>query len=479
MSKPAWLTSALIGGLGVAAFAQAQPVATNTAPTRGPAAFAPRATPTPGAETALKHLLVTVASGEPDYTSMTPQMASQVRPQLAQVHDLLSKLGPVTAMTFQEFDGANDVYDVTFAASTWRWTVGLAPDGKLASSGTLGPVSPPDPTLAPYASTKDSVRLPDGRTIHMVCMGQGTPLVILTPGGNDYASVWNKVQPVVAVKTRVCAWERAGSGLSSPSPKPQTVAETTTDLQAALKAGSFAGPYVMVGHSRGAYETLLMKDREPSSVVGMVLVDPDPPGFLAERDRLAPAVGKLDRANPDPAFTRLKACAATLRDGTVRRGGPDPNGCLALPRYPTNWPRELRMAMEQRFAGLTPAGLAADLDTRAAQFDPDFGDRDSQASTKVGRNYGSMPLVVLTAGDETPPPPNLKLPADVAAGFKLSDAQFRRDHAVLAALSTRGVHRTVAGTTHMIPQIKPLTVVDAIDEVVDEARESTGNQARR
>ena len=146
-----------------------------------------------------------------------------------------------------------------------------------------------DKTLVPYASTKDSVRLPDGRTIHMVCMGHGSPLVILTPGGNDWALVWNKVQPAVAQKTRVCSWERPGAGLSTPPPNPQTVAETTTDLQAALDAAHLAGPYVVVGHSRGAGESLLLKDREPSRVIGMVLVDPAVPGWHAIRDRVAPA----------------------------------------------------------------------------------------------------------------------------------------------------------------------------------------------
>jgi len=315
------------------------------------------------------------------------------------------------------------------------------------------------------------VRLPDGRTIHMVCMGRGSPLVILTPGGNDNSWVWNKVQPTVAEKTRVCAWERAGSGLSSPSPKPQTVAETTTDLQAALRAAHLAGPYVVVGHSRGANESLLLKDREPSRVVGMVLVDPQPPGFQAERERIAPALPEWERANPDPAYATLKTCAAAVRAGTVRRGGPDPDGCLADPRFPPSYPPELRQALERRFAELTPAEIAADLDSRAAVLDTgDYAQRDAKASVKAGRDFGHMPLIVLTAGDAMTPPPGGNLPPAVLEGLKVQDAAFRRGHEALAALSTRGVTRIVAGTTHMIPQIKPQAVIDAIGEVVDGAR---------
>jgi pimeloyl-ACP methyl ester carboxylesterase len=461
--------SAVIVALAAPALAQAQPSPANGAAAK--AAFAPRDTPTPGAEAALKHFLDTLANGALDETSLTPQMASLVRPQVAQVHGLLSMLGPVTGMKFLEFDGASDLFDVTFAASTWRWTVTLAPGGKLASSSILGPVTPTDPTLAPYASTKDSVRLPDGRTIHMVCMGQGSPLVILTPGGNDYSSAWNKVQPAVAEKTRVCSWERAGAGLSSPPPEPQTVAQTTTDLQAALKAGGFSGPYVVVGHSRGGNESLLLKDREPSKVVGMVLVDPQPPGFQDERDRLAPALSELERATPNPLYTHRKDCAAAVRAGTVRRGGPDPDTCFLLPGFPTNWPTELRTALEWRFAELTPAEFAADLDSRAAVLDTgDYARRDGRASVKAGRNYGKMPLIVLTAGESAPPPPSL--PSAVLEGLKVQEAAFRREHDALAALSTRGVNRSVAGAGHMIPQIRPQAVIDAIDEVVDEARGS-------
>jgi pimeloyl-ACP methyl ester carboxylesterase len=381
-------------------------------------------------------------------------------------------------MRFVEFNGDSDLYDVTYASATWRYAVSLDAAGKIAGSTILGPVMPTDPTLAPYASAKDSVRLPDGRTIHMVCMGKGSPLVILTPGGNDYSWVWNKVQPAVAQKTRVCAWERASAGLSSPSPKPQTVAETTSDLQAALKAGGLSGPYVVVGHSRGGNESLLLKDREPGKVVGMVLVDPQPPGFETERDRMAPALSEWERANPDPTLPVLSKCAAGLRAGTVRRGAPDPDHCLAAPLYSSTYPPELSRALERRFAKMTPAEIASNMDSTAAQRGAeDFARRDADASVKAGRNYGDMPLIVLTAGDTGPFAPNL--PPAVTEGLKLQDAAFRRDHDGLAALSIRGVNRTVAGTTHMIPQIKPQAVIDAIGEVVDEARGAPGERAGR
>ena len=67
------------------------------------------------------------------------------------------------------------------------------------------------------------------------------------------------------------------------------MAETTADLIAALKATRVEGPFVVVGHSLGAYETLLLKDRAPEVVVGMVLVDPSVPDQV---DRLNKVAGK-------------------------------------------------------------------------------------------------------------------------------------------------------------------------------------------
>jgi pimeloyl-ACP methyl ester carboxylesterase len=100
------------------------------------------------------------------------------------------------------------------------------------------PVSVPKPVdeaLAPYASVADSVKLRDGRELHFVCMGKGSPTVILTAGMGDFAGIaWSAVQPAMARITRVCAWDRPGFGLSDGDPVKQTVSTTTADLEAAL-----------------------------------------------------------------------------------------------------------------------------------------------------------------------------------------------------------------------------------------------------
>jgi hypothetical protein len=90
---------------------------------------------------------------------------------------------------------------------------------------------------------------------------------------------------------------------------------------------------------------------------------------------------------------------------------------------------------------------------------------DARIASKPDRNYGRMPLIVLTSSEFPPPPPGQ--PGPTKAELM---AEFAHEHGQIAALSTRGVDRVVEGSSHFIQQIKPQVVIDSIDEVVDAAR---------
>ncbi len=156
-------------------------------------------------------------------------------------------------------------------------------------------------------------RLSDGKTIHVKCMGTGAPTVILTPGLGGSSADWHEVQPQLAEVTRVCAWDRLGSGLSSKATGLETVADTTADLIAALKAARIEGPFVVVGHSLGAYESLLLKDRAPETVVGMVLVDPSIPDQVDRLAKVAPKPPLPGKQMLDPLAISAKQVADPKR----------------------------------------------------------------------------------------------------------------------------------------------------------------------
>ena len=241
------------------------------------------------------------------------------------------------------------------------------------------------------------VRIGAGKAINIKCMGRGSPTVILTAGLGD--SEWQKVQPQVARVTKVCFWDRYGSGFSSKATGRETVAETTADLIAALKAARIGGPFVAVGHSLGAYESLLLKDRAPKAVVGMVLVDPSIPD---QGDRLNKAVHKpplSGKALLNPLFISSKQVV-------------DPK-----------------------------------------------------------RNYGAMPIIVLTSTKVPELPPGTPDAANARATFAAMDAEMHRGHAELAALSSRGVQRLVPDSGHYIQLDRPDAVIAAIEEVISATRD--------
>ena len=316
---------------------------------------------------------------------------------------------------------------------------------------------PVDTALEPYVSTVDSVRLPDGRHLHFVCMGRGSPTVILTAGLGDWSgSAWEHFQPEVAKITRVCSWDRPGFGLSDGAAGKVSAATNTVDLEAALSRSTIRGPYVMVGHSLGAYETLLYTDRNPSKVVGMVLIDPS---YI---DMAARAKRNWERFHlPDPGSAtwgaQFRKCAEELRRGVLKPGKSDPDKCLA---FPASFPRKVRMALTTQYIS-SPQYW----ETTAAFVD-DGTVEGSRLVINPQRNYGNMPLVVLTSTEHPQNAPPLD-PAFQDA----SDALMNQGHDELSALSMRGRNVRVAGADHYIHRSQPKAVLDAIETVIREAHE--------
>src|SRR5215475_9589217 len=134
-----------------------------------------------------------------------------------------------------------------------------------------------DQRILPYAQPGQLIDI-GGRHINMQCAGAGKPTVILMSGIFSWSVVWYKTQPVIAQKTRVCAFDRAAYGFSDPASRPQIASNVVEDLHNVLQAGLIPGPYVLVGHSLGGLEARVYAQRWPEEVVGMVLVDTSPAG---------------------------------------------------------------------------------------------------------------------------------------------------------------------------------------------------------
>jgi pimeloyl-ACP methyl ester carboxylesterase len=116
-----------------------------------------------------------------------------------------------------------------------------------------------------------------GHRLHLLCVGSGTPTVILESGLGEAAAYWGWISNAVAQETRVCAYDRAGRGWSDPVATSQDGVAVATDLHILLDRGRVAGPFVLVGHSSGAEYVRIFAGRYPEQVAGMVLLDGQPP----------------------------------------------------------------------------------------------------------------------------------------------------------------------------------------------------------
>jgi pimeloyl-ACP methyl ester carboxylesterase len=328
-----------------------------------------------------------------------------------------------------------------------------------------------------YSTPQLVVPIEKGRNINLVCMGHGSPTVILSAGMGGWSFNWGLVQPALAERTRVCAWDRAGSGFSSPSREPQDIVHTTADLERALKKADIRGPYVMVGHSLGGYESLRFTDQHRHSVVGMVLVDPDIPDRAAVDERLAPQFAAVSRALEDQDLKQRQDCVEELRAGTLKSGTAQFEQCTAQ-SVPDVLPH-LKAAIAR--LNTDPARILNQASLEKEHY------VDGREVINAQRRYGNMPLIVLTAGLEEasalsmvshlpPATPGAGTPEELAQ-LREQIARFLREgwgeaHDAYAALSSRGRNQLVPDSGHGIPTSKPEVVISAVNEVLDEIRPS-------
>src|SRR5215203_4951654 len=69
-----------------------------------------------------------------------------------------------------------------------------------------------------------------GYSLHMNCVGQGSPTVVLDAGMGLFSAHWVRVQRQVSGTTRVCSYDRAGMGWSEMGPDPRDAKQITSEL---------------------------------------------------------------------------------------------------------------------------------------------------------------------------------------------------------------------------------------------------------
>jgi pimeloyl-ACP methyl ester carboxylesterase len=268
--------------------------------------------------------------------------------------------------------------------------------------------------------------------MHLDCVGQGSPTVILESGLGDTYVSWRKVQPQIAQFSRVCSYDRAGLGYSVSSSRPRTSRVMAEELHALLRAAGVAPPYVLVGHSMGGFNVRLFASLYRNEVVGMVLVDSSHPD---QDNRFPPELKKMEG-------TWLRE-AEFLEFST-----------------PFGVPRLMGLCDED------PVQRAAECNLHTAREGVAElkAFPESAAETAATGPLDDMPLAVLS---HDPDKPSSELPPDLA---KPTNGVWEKMQEELAHLSTRGTQIIAQNSAHYIQIDRPDVVVDAVRKVVEQAR---------
>ena len=164
----------------------------------------------------------------------------------------------------------------------------------------------------------------DGRQVHLLCAGDGSPSVILEAGLPGNSLAWMSVFSEIAEFTRVCAYDRPGYGWSDPTTSDRTAETIVQELRMILQVTGTKTPYVLVGHSFGGLLMQLYATRFPDDCAGVVLVDSSHPDQahrtldLQEIDGIASALKILGPLGLARMLFPVPAGAPSSRESSVR-----------------------------------------------------------------------------------------------------------------------------------------------------------------
>lgn len=324
----------------------------------------------------------------------------------------------------------------------------MSASSAIAQSPAPEPAVPAsNPWWQGYAVGSRLVGLPDGRKLNLYCEGSGSPTILLESGLGDGAETWRNIQDQLARTTRVCAYDRAGYGASTPGPLPRDAAALATDLELLVDSAKLKPPYVVVAHSLGGVSARLFAARRLRQIAGVVMIET---AVENQNQRFDTVV---------PGYT-----TATQRQYLIAKPCAGPNRPAALTALCVHAPRDVPPELAPAYvAGRGPDYFAAMLSENNAMAQP--------VSAPL-RPLGDVPLIVLTRGEVHPNAPLTEVRP--GAMFEV----WNQMHDEVARLSTIGVNRVIPKASHAIQASQPQVAVDTILEVIQMAKRKGAGRPR-
>jgi alpha/beta hydrolase fold len=115
-----------------------------------------------------------------------------------------------------------------------------------------------------------------GYELAWMCRGSGSPTIVAEAGYDSAGTdTWFDLLGALSKISRVCTYDRAGTGTSDDRPTGMHVTGMleAEELHRLLEGAGIDPPYVVVGHSYGGFVSRLFAARYRGDVGGLVLVD--------------------------------------------------------------------------------------------------------------------------------------------------------------------------------------------------------------
>lgn len=267
-----------------------------------------------------------------------------------------------------------------------------------------------------------------GYKLHIYCVGQGSPTVVLESGIGGFSLEWVDVQAALARQMRVCAYDRAGYGWSERSPLPRTARVMARELHKLLTRAGVPGPYLLVGHSFGGYIIRYYAVEHPQEVSGLVLIDASHPEQFKYFPK-APAVNNSQRDYP--------------RSYTIH---------VIKPAYPAKYP--------QRVRNLAYMLMVRNRSVEVQLEEVNHFEESGRQLVELGGRLPDIPVTVLSRGSRVWPNTQYGDAMEIAWKYLQND---------LAHLTLHTSHLVVADSGHAIHLDQARAVTDSIMDNVQTA----------
>jgi pimeloyl-ACP methyl ester carboxylesterase len=274
-----------------------------------------------------------------------------------------------------------------------------------------------------------------GYRLHLQCVGQGSPTVVLDAGLGAFSLDWGAVQPEIATATRVCAYDRAGLGWSDPGPRPRSPQQFANELHTLLTNAGIQGPYVLVAHSISGKTARVFASQHPNEVAGMVLIDAR---HESVDDHLTPEQVKAEDTEQRQFQDMIKWMA---RFGLVR--------LLWAPAWPSMLPGSENLSPETRTAIGVLQARPRQIENALAEGQ---GRMDSNTLLRAAAPLRDAPVVVVASSQSIDHLPYWKEAQQIMTGLSSNSRLI------------------VAPSGHAVHFEQPGLVVESIRQVLDAAR---------